>query len=100
MARIAFHLKIRDGKREAYRDAHQNVPDTLEEAYRSSGAEIEAYSVFERNGHVFGYLEVEEPERIQQAMKSSDAQLEWDELMTQILTDDDIVWMDEVYRMK
>lgn len=41
MERIAFHLRIKDGQHEAYRKEHEDVPETLEEAYLSSDAEIE-----------------------------------------------------------
>jgi L-rhamnose mutarotase len=99
MERIAFHLEIADGKREAYRETHENVPDALEAAYLSSGAGIESYSVFEHNGHVFGYMEVENPEIIRRVMETSDAQSDWDEVMDPILEDGES-WLDEVYRMK
>ncbi|RKD88883.1 L-rhamnose mutarotase [Halopiger aswanensis] len=101
MERIAFHLEIVDGQRDAYREEHQNVPDALEEAYLESDAGIETYSVFERDGHVFGYLELEDPDVIKEIMEESDAQGDWDEVMDGILEpDDDDIWMDEVYRMK
>jgi L-rhamnose mutarotase len=99
MKRIAFHLEIADGKRDAYRETHENVPDALEEAYLSSGAGIESYSVFERNGHVFGYMEVENPAIIRRVMETSDTQADWDEVMDPILEDGES-WLDEVYRMK
>jgi len=99
MARIAFHLEIREGKREAYREAHENVPEALEEAYLESGAGLETYSVFEHEGHVFGFMELEDPERIREVMAGSDAQATWDEEMAPILRDGE-EWMDEVYRMK
>jgi L-rhamnose mutarotase len=99
MERIAFHLRIRDGKREAYREAHRTVPEALERAYLDSDAGLETYSVFEHDGHVFGYMEVENPDAIERVMAESDAQDEWDATMAPILEDDDDVWMDEVYRM-
>ena len=99
MERIAFHLRIRNGEREAYREAHEDVPAALEEAYLESGAGLETYSVFERDGHVFGFMEVEEPERVREVMAESDAQADWDAEMAPILEDEDDVWMDEVYRM-
>ena len=99
MERIAFHLRIEDGQREAYREEHEDVPAALEEAYLDSGAGLETYSVFEKDGHVFGYMEVEDPEAIREVMKESDAQADWDEVMAPILVDEDDPWMDEVYRM-
>lgn len=101
MERIAFHLEIDDGQRDAYRDAHENVPDALEEAYLSSGAGVEQYSCFEKDGHVFGYMEVEDPEVIKRVMETSKAQSDWNEVMDPILEDGNgDIWMDEVYRMK
>jgi len=100
MPRVAFHLKIKDGKREAYRKEHKNVPDELEEAYLEAGAGIETYSVFEKDGHVFGYLEVDDSETIKQVMATSEAQSRWDEVMAPLLEESDgDVWLDEVYRM-
>jgi L-rhamnose mutarotase len=100
MARIAFHLRIRNGKREEYRDEHEDVPEDLEAAYLESGAGLETYSVFETDGHVFGYMEVDDPEAIEEVMATSEAQARWDEVMAPILESaDGDVWMDEVYRM-
>lgn len=101
MERIAFHLTIEDGQRDAYRDAHEDVPEALERAYLDSEAGLETYSVFERDGHVFGFMELENPDAIETVMESSEAQAEWDVVMDGILedTEDDDSWMDEVYRM-
>lgn len=99
MERIAFHLRIEDGEREAYRDEHENVPAALESAYLDSGAGLETYSVFEKDGHVFGYMEVEDPEAIRKVMAESEVQADWDEVMDPILVDEEDPWMDEVYRM-
>jgi len=100
MPRMAFHLKIADGQREAYREAHEDVPEWLEEAYLTSDAGLETYSVFESDGHVFGFLELDDPEAIQDVMESSDAQARWAEETDGLIVDDDSdQWMDEVYRM-
>ena len=100
MERIAFHLEIVDGERDAYREAHQSVPDAVEEAYLTSGAGLESYSVFESDGHVFGYMNVEDKEKIRRVMESSTAQSDWNEVMDPILESNGDIWMDEVYRMK
>lgn len=99
MERIAFHLHIKDGKREEYREEHQDVPDALESAYLDSEAGIETYSVFEKDGHVFGFLELDDPDVLKEVMNESDAQADWNEVMEPILVDEDDTWMDEVYRM-
>ncbi len=99
MERIAFHLRIEDGQRAAYREAHEDVPATLEAAYLDSDAGLETYSVFEKDGHVFGYMEVEDPEAIRDVMAESEAQADWNEVMESILVDEVDPWLDEVYRM-
>lgn len=99
MERIAFHLQIQDGKREEYREQHEDVPAALESAYLNSNAGLKTYSVFEKDGHIFGYMEVKDPEAIQTVMAESTAQADWDEVMEPILVDEDDPWMDEVYRM-
>ena len=100
MERIAFHLQIRDGQRDEYREEHEDVPEALESAYLDSEAGLETYSVFELDGHVFGYMEVEDPSVIETVMEESDAQAEWAEVMDPILEPaEDDIWMDEVYRM-
>jgi len=97
--RIAFHLRIQDGKRAEYREEHEDVPRELEEAYLDAGAGLESYSVFEKDGHVFGFMELEDEEPIREVMDESDAQADWNEVMDRILEDADDIWMDEVYRM-
>lgn len=99
MERIAFHLQIKAGQREAYREEHEDVPEALESAYLDSGAGIKRYSVFEKDGHVFGFMEVEDPEKIREVMADSEAQAEWEQVMDPILVDSEDQWMDEVYRM-
>lgn len=99
MERVAFHFQIQDGKQEEYRERHEDVPAALESAYLDSNAGLETYSVFEKDSHVFGYMEVEDPELIQTVMEESTAQANWDEVMDPILVDKVDPWMDEVYRM-
>lgn len=99
MERIAFHIEVREGKRDDYREAHEDVDDALERAYLDSGAGIETYSVFEGEGHVFGYLEVEDPEALREVMAESDAQEAWDAKMEPILAGE-AEWLEEVYRLR
>lgn len=99
MERIAFHLRIEDGKREAYREEHENVPAELRSTYLDSDTGLETYSVFEKDGHVFGYMEVKDPDAIREVMTESEAQADWDLVMEPILVDGENSWMDEVYRM-
>jgi len=99
MARIAFHIRIADAQPETYRSEHEDVPEALESAYLDSDAGLETYSVFEKDGHVFGFMELDDPDAIEEVMEHSEAQAEWSEVMDPVLEDDDDIWMDEVYRM-
>lgn len=87
---------------ESYRDLHRRVPEELERAYLESEAGLETYTIFERDGHVFGFLEVEDPERIQEVMETTEIDAEWGEDLDvegPLADEDGLVWMDEVYRM-
>lgn len=97
MVRRAFHIRIADGKRDAYREAHKDVPDALERAYTEAGAGLGAYSIFECDGHVFGYLEVDNPDLLDESVGESEAMVEWGERMDDIIAD--VNELDEVYRM-
>lgn len=99
MERIAFHLRIKEGQRDAYREEHEDVPEALERAYLDSDAGIETYSVFEKDGHVFGFMELEDPDAIRDVMENSEAQEKWGEVMDPILEPEEDSWMDEVYRL-
>lgn len=100
MERIAFHLTIKNGQRDAYKEEHKEVSKELVDTYLSSDAGIERYSCFEKDGHVFGFMELERPAAIKRVMDESDAQADWDVVMEPILDDSEDIWMEEVYRMK
>lgn len=100
MKRIAFHLRIREGKRADYRRAHEEVPEANRQAYLDADLEVETFSVFERNGHVFGYMETDDPEGVKELLESDDALQAWAEEMEPIHEEaEDGRWMDELYRM-
>lgn len=101
MARIAFYHEIKEGKQEEYRRLHEDIPEYLERAYLESDAGLERFSLFEKDGFVFGYMEVDNPERIKTAMSESDAQKQWQEKTLPLLKElPDDFWMDEVYRLR
>jgi L-rhamnose mutarotase len=100
MARIAFHITLREGKSEDYRELHRNVPEELEAAYLESDAGLETYSIYEGDGHVFAYLECEDPEEMRRVMEDFELEGEWDADVDGPVADEDgMVWMEEVYRM-
>lgn len=73
--------------------------------YLEPGADIETYSVFEKDGHIFGYMEVERPEIIKEVMENQD---DWNDdeegnrepMIEESPGEDFHGWLDEVYRMR
>lgn len=101
MARIAFHLEIKRDRREEYRTNHENIPEAFERLYLDSGAGLEMYSVFEMDGHVFGFMEVERPEVIQSVIASQGNDgPDSEESILKVPSGDPHRWLDEVYRMR
>ena len=99
MERIAFYHEVRDGKREEYRAIHEDVPDDLERRYLDAG--VETFSLFEADGYVFGYIEVEDPEALRAVMADSPEQERWKETTLALLEPlPDDIWMDEIYRLQ
>ena len=100
MARIAFYLRIKDGKRDEYRDVHEAVPVANKRAYLDADLEVSTFSVFEDDGHVFGFMETDDPEGVRELIASNEALLAWSEKMDSILREPDgDIWIDEIYRM-
>jgi L-rhamnose mutarotase len=99
MERIAFYHEVQDGKRAEYREVHEDVPDDLEELYLEAG--VERFSLFEADGYVFGYLEVEDPDVLKTVMAESPEQERWKETTLDLLEPlPDDIWMDEIYRLR
>lgn len=99
MERIAFYHEVKDGKRAEYREVHEDVPDELEEEYREAG--VETFSLFEADGYVFGYIEVENPGTLKTVMADSPEQERWKETTLELLESlPDDIWMDEIYRLR
>lgn len=101
MARLGLHFRIKDGKREGYLREHEDVPEELEQAYRDAGAGFRKESVFEDDGHVFAYIEVDDPETLMEFMAESDVVAEWNDRMSEYLYEADLEdpMMEEIYRM-
>ncbi|MDG5776523.1 L-rhamnose mutarotase [Haloarculaceae archaeon H-GB2-1] len=90
MARVALHFEIRDGMRDAYLEAHENVPAEIADAYRNSGAGVVKESVFEDDGHVFAYFEVDDPDRLLEFLTESEVIADWNDRMADYLEDEDL----------
>lgn len=102
MARIAFHITLREETSDVYRELHRSVPDELEAAYLGADAGLETYSIFEEGGHVFAFLECDDPETMRDVIANTETDAEWGEDLDidgPVANEDGIVWMDEAYRM-
>lgn len=112
MPAVALHFTIRDGMRDAYRAAHERVPAEIADAYRNSGAGFVKERVFEDDGHVFAYFEVDDPDRLLEFLAESEAIARWNDRMRPYLDEADLAiydeeradavddpFMDEIYRI-
>ena len=82
MKRVAFVLKVKEGKLQDYKIHHQRVWPEMLDALRRTG--WHNYSLFVRkDGLLFGYLET--PENLQTAqagMAKEEVNARWQEFMT------------------
>lgn len=97
MIRMAFHLELADAKRDDSRAGHDDVSDALEAGYLDEEAGLQSYSIFEKDGHEFGSLQVEDPAALAEAIGASDAMTEWEAKLDDIIAEQ--TGLDEVYRM-
>lgn len=111
MESVALHFTIAEGKRDAYLEAHDPVPEEIETAYRNAGADLQKERVFEQDGHVFVYFEVGDPERLLEFLAESEVIASWNERMKPYLeetgqeiyegevADTEDAFMQEIYRI-
>ena len=75
MQRIGFVMRLLPGSEAEYRRRHAAVwPEMLAEL-RAAGASN--YSIFQRGGDLFGYLEVDDLRRFQDHMAASEVNARW-----------------------
>jgi L-rhamnose mutarotase len=86
MVRRAFHITLTEGSSEAYREAHEDGPDEMEAVADDPDVGMTRYSIFEADGHVFGFQELADPEALAEA-SDEDVQAEWNEKMDPIFAD-------------
>ncbi len=70
MERVGFVMRLLPGQEGEYRRRHAAVWPEMLEALREAGAHD--YSIFLRGEDLFGYLEVDDLERFQQAIAASE----------------------------
>lgn len=79
MTRMAFHIELADVNRDDSRAGHDAVSDALEAGYLDEEAGLQSYGIFEKDGHVFGSLQVDDPTALEGAIGATDAVSEWGE---------------------
>lgn len=81
--RYFFHLGIRDGKQDQYRERHMNVWPEMTEELRKSG--ITSYSIYLRGTDVYGYWECESLGETLSFLEKSEVNSRWQEFMSDII---------------
>ena len=81
--RVAFVLRVRPEKVQQYVEAHAHVwPEMLSEL-RSAG--FRNYSIFRYENLMFGYYEVDDPDRAAELMASRPVNTKWQDKMGELL---------------
>ena len=104
MERVAFRLRVQEGKLDEYKRIHQEVwPELLADMRAAS---IRNYTIFADGHDLFGYLECDDWAEAQAALAASDANRRWQEWMrdylaTPVAVDaaEPLARMVEVFRM-
>lgn len=83
MARVGFRLWVQPDKLDEYIEHHAAVwPELLADM---TAAGIRNYSIFSDGPELFGYYEVDDPERTQAMLSRSDANRRWQAFMVGFL---------------
>ena len=88
MEYVSFALRIKPEDREAYRERHRRVDPELENKFSVVG--IRRYHIFEHEGTLFAYMEVEDFDRAMSQLATDPANLRWQQYMSDML----IAWED------
>ena len=83
MRRIAYLLRIRDGKETEYSNEHQHVWPELIELIKTVG--FRNYTIFQRNLNLFVYVEVEDFEKSVRDLTRHPLYEKWAERMEPIM---------------
>jgi L-rhamnose mutarotase len=82
MPRVAFRLRIRAGKENAYDQAHRNVWPALLAKLKEVG--ISRYSIFRREQDLILVMQVDDFDRAWQALDRDSTNLRWQEKMSEL----------------
>jgi L-rhamnose mutarotase len=82
MERIAFKLKLREGKRDEYRRLHDNIWPELLEVLKEAG--IQNYTIWNAGDDLFGYYEVHDTGHSNSTLANRPVIARWNEIMSDI----------------
>lgn len=82
MERIAFKLKLREGKRDEYRKLHDDIWPELLEVLKEAG--IQNYTIWNSGDDLFGYYEVPDTICSNLILANSPVIARWNEVMSNI----------------
>jgi L-rhamnose mutarotase len=105
MERVAFRLRVQDGKLDEYKRVHRAVwPELLADMH---AAGFRNYSIFADGHELFGYLECDDWAAAQAALARSDANRRWQAWMREFLATpvevdeaEPLRRLEEVFRME
>lgn len=79
MERIAFQLRIKEGKAAEYDEAHRHVWPELLAELESFG--VTQYSIFRRDQQLFLYMQVADYIELTRRLETSEVNLRWQKMM-------------------
>lgn len=79
MERIAFQLRIKEGKAAEYDEAHRHVWPELLTELESFG--VSEYSIFRRDQQLFLYMQVADYGELLKCLETSEVNLRWQKMM-------------------
>lgn len=95
MRRLAWLLRVQEGKEQEYRRAHAAVWPELIEAARKAG--LRNQSCFVSGQIVIVYVEAEDPEAAFETLLGTDVKKKWDQAMSSILEPSESPTFEEVF---
>jgi L-rhamnose mutarotase len=86
VTRVADRFRLKPGTRDEYVRRHDNLWPEMAEAMHGAG--IRNYSIWLSGTDLFGYYEVDDPERCRRLLAASPAVARWNAMMKDIIAFD------------
>ena len=101
MRRVATYMLVKEGKEEAYREAHRHVWPEILEGARKAG--IRNYTIFMMGRQLFSYFEVDDLEQATKMLANDPISQKWQAMMAPLMEvgsgirDGSTVYLEEVF---